>query len=760
MKATKFLSIILAVVLMLTAVVFPTSAADTTYLRGDTDFNGKITSADILNLQNFVLGANIPVGNEEQAYDVNGDDLMNSTDALAATQYLLGVSKSIDNYVRKFWSAVPMTSASQSAAGIYGGEGCQWPVFITFDETDGNVAYMGTDVGGMYRSADGGITWDQASIGIGSSGVGCIKIDPKNSNRVLVQGINSSAQSYNGLYISTDGGKTYSAVKNVSIKGNRDFRDCIVFDPSSYNSIRGYSTTVYWLQEDGSLHKSTNGGSSWSTLTTNDNYAKGHIFVHPTNGYVYIAGPAGFFRSTNKGSSFTQISTVAFNGMDVISTQPNNVYLSSNSGIYMSTDSGATITQVDASGLPKYPTRIEVSPVNPNYMVVDNDMLNNESNYSNIAYYSHDGGKTWVKSSRSTSGSVIPFNVRNNVFSWSPTDENVCISLGGDMILRSSDACKNFVWSNSGYNGAAVTDINYNVNNPAIMTTTNQDYCGFLSTDYGKTWAYTGAWKEAGWGGYAYGCYPVTAKILVAFKGSGKNALYYSNDGGKTGTSTGLTTSYNGYQCITGVKGDNNIVFANEFRSTDKGTTWTTMSGCIAVFGGDENKIYGINSDKRPVVSTNKGASWTAINTTYSDGISDMCYDKLGNRLLTINKSGTVVGQFNCSTGAYSVLLDMNSINDSFGKSGWVIGRQIEVDPTNSDAVYVGIARQVYANEYGVIKITNSGKTYTNLTSTRNNVYPGDDGGRQVTRLCINPVTRHLYAGGGCRGIFKLALDQ
>ncbi len=758
MTFKKLLCGVLTFALLLTVVSVPVSAAEQTYLAGDIDRNGKITPSDYLTMQLFMLGSTCLQGDADQGADVNQDRLINSTDALMLLQHVMGVRANTTYYQPRFWSAVPMTSATQNANGVYGGEGCQWPVFITFSETDGNIAYMGTDVGGMYKSTDGGVTWGQASIGIGSSGVGCIKMDPKNTNRVLVQGINSSAQSYNGLYLSTDGGVTYSAVKNVSIKGNRDFRDCIAFDASSYSSYRGYSTIVYWLQEDGSLHKSTNGGTSWSTLTTNDNYAKGHIFVHPTNGYVYIAGPAGFFRSTNKGSSFTQISTVAFNGMDVISTQPDNIYLSSNSGIYMSTDSGATITQVNASGLPKYPTRIEVSPVNPNYMVVDNDMLNNESNYSNIAYYSHDGGKTWVKSSRSTSGSVIPFNVRNNVFSWSPTDANVCISLGGDMILRSSDACQSFVWSNSGYNGAAVTDINYNVNNPALMTTTNQDYNGFISTDYGRTWTYTPAWKEAGWGGYAYGCYPVTEKILVAFKGSGKNALYYSTDGGKTGTSTGLTTSYTGYQCITGVKGDNNIVFANEFRSTDKGTTWTTMSGCIAVFGGDENKIYGINSDKRPVVSTNKGASWTAINTSYSDGISDMCYDKLGNRLLTINKAGSVVGQFNCSTGAYSVLLDMSSINDSFGGSGWVIGRQIEVDPTNSDAVYVGIARQVYANEYGVIKITNGGKTYTNLTSTRNNVYYGDDGGRQVTRLCINPATRQLFAGGGCRGIFKTAL--
>ena len=757
MKINRFLSILITVTLLLTAVVFPASADSQAQLRGDTNFDGKITSSDFLNLRHYVLGKPYLIGNAEQSTDVDGNNLTNSTDALRMLQHMLGIKSISGNYIPKFWTAVPMTSAAQNGAGIYGGEGCQWPVFITFSETDGNVAYMGTDVGGMYKSTDGGVTWAQASIGIGSSGVGCIKTDPKNPSRVIIQGVNSSAQDKNGLYLSTDGGKTYSPVRLESIKGNRDFRDAIAFDASSYSSYSGYSKNVYWMKDDGTLYKSTNGGSSWSTVISNSDYANGHIFVHPTNGYVYIACPTGFYRSTDTGRSFTKISSENFNGMDVISTEPDNVYLSSNNGIYISTDSGATISKINATGLPKYPTRIDVSPVNPNKMIVDNDLLHNERNYNNYSYYSHDGGKTWSKSERNTSNSVIPYNGRNDVHSWSPTNENVCISLGGDMILRSTDGGKNFVWSNSGYNGAAVTDINVNVNNPALMTATNQDYSGFVSTDYGRTWSYTKAWAEAGWGGYAYGSYPVTDKMLVAFRSKNRN-LYYSTDGGKTGTDTGLVTSYSGYSCITGVKGDNNIVFANEFRSTDGGKSWTTMSGCIAVFGGNESKLYGINSNKQPVVSTNKGASWTVLNSSYTDGISDMCYDQLGNRLLFIDNKGTTVGQFDCSTGTYSQIKHIGDMKDSFGS--WPQARQIEVDPQNSDVFYIGIARQVHANEYGVIKVTNGGNTWTNITSTRDNVYYGDDGGRQVTRLCINPATRHLFAGGGCRGIYKVALDQ
>jgi len=761
MKIKKILCLILSLAVVLGMAIMPASAEQPSYPRGDTNFDGKITSVDFLNMQHYMLGKGNLKGNYEQAADVDGNNLINSTDALKMLQHMIGVKSITGNFVPKFWSAVPMTSPTQNGAGIYGGEGCQVPLFITFSETDGNIAYMGTDVGGMYKSTDGGVTWAQAAIGFGASGATGIQTDPNNINRVLVVGVNSAANKNNGLYLSTDGGKTYAPVLNLSIQGNRDQRDSVAFDKASYSASIGGSSTVYWLCEDGTLYKSTNGGTGWTTIVSaKSNYANGHIFVHPENSYVYIASATGFYRSTNGGTSFTKIFTENFNGMDVISTQPNNVYLSSNNGIYMSTDSGATVSKVSANGLPKYPTRIEVSPVNPNYMVVDNDMKANENNYSNITYYSHDGGKNWTKSTRNTSDSVTPYNARNNVLAWSPANENICLSLGGDMLLRSTDACKNFKWSNSGYNGAAVSDISYNVNNPALMSTTNQDYNGFYSTDFGRTWNYISAWGDKGWGGYAYGSYPVNATTLVALKGTSwtsSRTVVYSTDGGKTATDTGLTTSTNDYSCVTGMKGDNNIVFANDYRSTNGGKNWTMMNGCIAVFGGNESKIYGVNADRKVVVSADKGVSWSVL-SNYSDGVLDMCFDAIGNRLLVIDNGKSRVFEINCATGSYGVILNLSSAKDSF--NGWYEIRKIAVDPENSGTFYVSNARQVYASDVGVIKVTNNGQTWTNITSTRNNVLYGDDGGRQVTQLCINPHTRHLFVGGGCRGIYKVALDQ
>jgi len=759
MKNRKVICLVLTLTIALTMMVMPASAAQTAYLRGDTDFNGKITPADYLNIQMFLLKGDNLIGNAEQATDIDGNKLVNSVDALRMLQHMIGVRDIKSTFIPKYWTAVPMTSPAQNGAGIYGGEGCQVPLFITFSETDGNIAYMGTDVGGLYKSTDGGVTWGQAAIGFGGSGATCIKTDPNNIDRVLVFGVNSAANKYNGLYLSTNGGTTYKPVLNISVKGNRDYRDSIAFDAASYSASVGGSAVAYWLFEDGTLHKSTDGGESWTSILTNADFANGHIFVHPEDSYVYIACANGFYRSTNGGTSFGKVVTENFNGMDVISEEPDNVYLSSNNGIYISTNGGAAFTKINATGLPSYPTRIEVSPANPNYMVVDNDMLANESSYSNASYYSHDGGKTWTKSSRNVTNSVTPYNERSDVHSWHPSNQNICLSLGGDMILRSTDGAKTFVWSNSGYNGAAVTDISCNVNNPALMAATNQDYNGFYSTDYGRTWKYMSKWGNNGWGGYAYGSYVVNESTVVCLKGTSwtsEREVVYTTNGGTTAVSTGLYTSTNDYTCVTGMKGDNNIVFAGDYRSTNGGKTWSAMNGCIAVFGGNESKIYGVNSDRYVVVSADKGASWSIL-CYYSEGVQDMVYDQQGDRLLLISDNMQKVVSINCSTGAYSTIKDFSSTRDGFG--GYLTLRAIEVDPTDSNTYYVSNARQVYASDYGVLKTTNNGSSWTNITSTRDNIYYGDDGGRQVTRLCINPVTRHLFAGGGCRGIYKVALD-
>ena len=122
------------------------------------------------------------------------------------------------------WVAVPFTTKQQAAAGIMGGEGSQWPTYISFDQIDGSLAFLGIDVGGMYRSKDGGITWEPCTIGITASASSGAEVDPMNINRVLCVGVDSGANDTHGLYLSTDGGENWKHVNPQKVQGHRDFR--------------------------------------------------------------------------------------------------------------------------------------------------------------------------------------------------------------------------------------------------------------------------------------------------------------------------------------------------------------------------------------------------------------------------------------------------------------------------------------------------------------------------------------------------------
>ena len=652
------------------------------------------------------------------------------------------------------WTAVPLTSDAQAEAGIAGGEGCQWPLFITFSELDGNLAFIGIDVGGIYRSVDGGKSWKHSSVGLGSEGATAITVDPNNKNRVLVCGVNSTTNTHNGLYLSQDAGLTWAPVNtNGGVKGHRDYRDSIAFDKTSNDPAIGGSAIAYWLTEWGDLYKTEDGAKHWSRVASSSEYAEGEVFVNPSNGYVYIASQKGFFRSVDRGASFEKRLDAVLTGIDVIGSQPNNIYLSSTNGLYISENSADTFENIKGIGYPSHAHRIEVSPVDPNYMAVSDDKLKVNSDYSNKIYFSHDGGKTWSAASRDTKNSIIPYNVRSEVISWHPTDKNICISTGGDMIMRSTDGAETFAWSNSGYSGAACTKLSINVNNPDLMFASNQDYNGFYSVNGGKTWRYI-QWYEY-WGGFTYGGYAVDEDHVVAISRVGeKYYICYTTDGGKTVENTGITVDES-FRCVTGVPGDVNVVLCNEYRSTDKGITWEKMDGCVAVFDCNPQSgcLYGINGAKQPMISTDKGITWTKLGN-YSKGVTDMRYDIQGDRLVILGNN--TLYALSCSDGSVTTIKDFSSMRDGYGEE--LVIRCIEVDPENGNRIYVGNARNVYSSDVGVLVTEDGGKTWHNLTSTRDNIYPGDDGGRDVKHLLIDRTTRTLYAIGMCRGIYKTTL--
>ena len=140
------------------------------------------------------------------------------------------------------------------------------------------LVYARTDIGGLYRSTNGGANWTPLLDWVnwsnwGYSGVLSVALDPQNGNTVYaaVGGYTNSWDPNNGAILkSTDQGNTWTvAPLPFKIGGNMPGRgngERLAVDPNNSNIVyfgaTGNQTNTF------GLWKSTNGGSSWSQVTS------------------------------------------------------------------------------------------------------------------------------------------------------------------------------------------------------------------------------------------------------------------------------------------------------------------------------------------------------------------------------------------------------------------------------------------------------------------------------------------------------------
>ncbi|MEO7300795.1 MAG: hypothetical protein ABI042_19695, partial [Verrucomicrobiota bacterium] len=180
------------------------------------------------------------------------------------------------------WLQTPFVTAGALSQGYYGGEGCQR--FRGFDiGGDGNVLVFGTDVGGVWRSTNGGAMWEPSRRGLKPRGAWAVAIDPNNSSRVLIVGGHSYGAS-RGLWMSTNTAVDWFPVNQANCGGGPKWQ--IAWDPSSFDGTK--STRAYWSQAstitnvdygltaphqgNGNLYRSTDGGLTWTAVQTGVTY--------------------------------------------------------------------------------------------------------------------------------------------------------------------------------------------------------------------------------------------------------------------------------------------------------------------------------------------------------------------------------------------------------------------------------------------------------------------------------------------------------
>ncbi len=288
---------------------------------------------------------------------------------------------------------------------------------IAVSEADPNVIYIGMGEGtirgdvswgdGVYKSTDGGRHWRHCGLA-DTHHIGTIRIHPQNPDVVYVAALGHAfgPNEERGVFRSSNGGHTWDKVLYVSDKaGAID----ISLDPTNprilyaaiYETYRNFWTLSSGGPDSG-LWKSTDGGDHWVDITENQGLPtgiKGKIGVaispaRPARLWAIIEAEgdqAGVYRSDDDGASWTQISANRsliqrpwyYCHIFADPQDPETLYIL-NLNMWKSTDGGASWTQVSTPHGDNHDLWID--PHNPQRMIEGND---------GGACVSFNGGASW-----------------------------------------------------------------------------------------------------------------------------------------------------------------------------------------------------------------------------------------------------------------------------------------------------------------------------------------------------------------------------
>ena len=225
------------------------------------------------------------------------------------------------------WKTV---NAGTTYTPIFDSQGSYSIGCVALDPNNSNVVWVGTGENnnqrsvaygdGIYKSIDGGKSWKNMGLK-NSEHIGKILIDPRNSDVIYVAAIGPlwSKGGDRGVYKSTDGGETWKAV--LAIDEHTGVND-IVMDPRNPDVIyaaayqrRRHVFTYLGGGPGSGIHKTIDGGASWEKINNGlpeVDMGRIGLAIAPSDAEIIYAiveaadGKGGFFRSTNRGASWSK----------------------------------------------------------------------------------------------------------------------------------------------------------------------------------------------------------------------------------------------------------------------------------------------------------------------------------------------------------------------------------------------------------------------------------------------------------------------
>lgn len=245
------------------------------------------------------------------------------------------------------------------------------------------VYFAGAASGGVWKSADGGVTWKPTFDKESSQAIGALAVAPSNPNIVWAGtgeawAVRDMDMMGDGIYKSTDAGETWTSM------GLRETGriGTIIIDPKNENIVLACALgRATGPQRERGVYRSEDGGRTWQqTLFVDVNTGCSGLQMSQQNTNVVIAGTWEIQLQTH---------VLESGGMG--------------SGIYLSNDGGKTFAKVTASGLPKSPygkTDVAIAPSDGNRMYAliqtgADGVKGLKSEAQGSLWRSDDAGKTW-----------------------------------------------------------------------------------------------------------------------------------------------------------------------------------------------------------------------------------------------------------------------------------------------------------------------------------------------------------------------------
>lgn len=485
----------------------------------------------------------------------------------------------------------------------------------TYDPNNPNVVYIGPACGGVWKSTDGGTNWTPLTDNEVSMAMGSIVVDPNNSNIVYAgtgEATYSGASYYGrGLLKSTDGGTSWTNI-TTGLPSSTYF---------SRLKIRpGNSNQLLAALGNSGLYRSTNAGQNWTQLASG---RVDDVIFSPTGDTAFAVGSGiGIRRSIDGGATFSAFGTGLSGGtrthFDLCLSNPAYmyaaVYSSSNVNIFKSSNYGANWSQLTVpsgfqslAGQAWYDLYCFVNPKNFNKVYV-----------GTIDVFRSTDGTTFTNITNGYSGGSV--HVDQHYVFFHPTDENTLFVCNDGGIWKTTN------------NGNSFTNMNQNLTLTqfyriaASPFTPSRILGGTQDNGTQQTFS-TLNWSAAYGGDGGEVCFnPFNSNFILGETQNG--GIFRTTNGGTNWSSAqnGIVTSENVAwvaPIISHPTTSGTFYTARQrvYRSTDNGGNWTAVSGNVngssavrelAISNSNPLTMFA-TSGSQVFKSTDGGVNWSNV---------------------------------------------------------------------------------------------------------------------------------------------------